>query len=130
MSATIATRCGGGQRVLVVEDHVESATSMSRLLRLFGYRVRVANDGLAAVEAAERFVPFAAFIDLTLPKLDGFQVAERLRASPLTHDALLIAMTGWVTDEHAHHAQAAGFDRQLVKPISVDALVGALASHV
>ena len=101
-AATTVTRTGGGLRVLLVEDHLESATSISRLLRLFGYHVRVETDGLAAVNAAARFAPFAALIDLTLPSLDGFGVAERLRASPVTRDALLIAMTGWATDEHRY----------------------------
>ena len=129
-AATTVTRTGGGLRVLLVEDHLESATSISRLLRLFGYRVRVETDGLAAVNAAARFAPFAALIDLTLPSLDGFGVAERLRASPVTRDALLIAMTGWATEEHQIRSHAAGFDKHLVKPISVDVLVGALAMHV
>lgn len=131
MSATtFATKSGGAQRVLLVEDHLESATSMSRLLRLFGYRVRVETDGLAAVEAAKHFAPVVAIIDLTLPTIDGFAVAERLRASPVTRDTLLVAMTGWVTEEHFRRAMIAGFDKHLVKPISVDALVEALATHV
>jgi CheY-like chemotaxis protein len=118
---------GAGQRVLLVEDHLESAASMERLLQLFGYEVRVETNGLAAVEAAPGFAPFAALIDLTLPLLDGFAVAERLRTIPETRDALLIAMTGWATDEHAQRARAAGFDLHLVKPLSVDLLVSALA---
>jgi CheY-like chemotaxis protein len=129
-AASIVTRSGGGQRVLLVEDHLASATSLSRLLRLFGYRVRVERDGLAAVSAAVRFAPFAALIDLTLPSLDGFGVAERLRSAPVTRDALLIAMTGWATEEHQTRAREAGFDKHLVKPISVDILMDALATHV
>jgi two-component system CheB/CheR fusion protein len=121
---------GAGQRVLLVEDHLESATSLERLLHLFGYEVRVETNGLAAVEAAPRFAPSAALIDLTLPLLDGFAVAERLRVLPETRDALLIAMTGWATEEHAQRARAAGFDKHLVKPLSVDVLVDALAVHV
>lgn len=126
----IAITPSSSRRVLLVEDHLESATSISRLLRLFGYRVRVETDGLAAVKAAARFAPFAALIDLTLPTLDGFEVAERLRSSPATHDALLIAMTGWATEEHSRKAREAGFDKHLIKPISVDTLVGALAAPV
>ena len=90
---------------------------------------RQQTNGLAAVEAAPSFAPFAALIDLTLPVLDGFAVAERLRAIPVTRDALLIAMTGWATDEHAQRARAAGFDKHLVKPLSADLLVSALAVH-
>lgn len=119
------------QRVLLVEDHLDSARSIDRLLRLFGYEVCVANDGLTAVECAAAFAPTAALIDITLPRLDGFEVAERLRKSPATRDTLLVAMTGWVGDEHYHRARAAGFDKHLIKPISVESLIDALSSaHV
>lgn len=117
-----------GQRVLLVEDHVDSAMSITRLLGLFGYDVHVESDGLAAIRAAEHFAPEVGLIDLSLPSLDGFGVAERLREMPATHDCLLIAMTGWATDEHAARARAAGFDKHLVKPISVDALTSALGT--
>ncbi len=115
-------------RVLLVEDHVDSARSISRLLRLFGYDVRVEVDGLAAVRAAEHFAPRAALIDLSIPSLDGFEVAQHLRAAAATHDSLLIAMTGWATEEHAARAREAGFDSHLVKPISVETLTGALSA--
>src|SRR5579883_1244461 len=115
-------------RVLLVEDHVDSARSITRLLGLFGYDVHAESDGLAAIRAAERFAPAIALIDLSLPSLDGFGVAEGLREMPVTRDCLLIAMTGWSTDEHAARARAAGFDKHLVKPISVDALMRALGA--
>ncbi len=117
---------GVGQRVLLVEDHVDSAVSIGRLLRLFGYEVHVATDGLDALRDARTFAPTAALIDLTLPTIDGFTVAERLREQRKTRDALLIAMTGWATEEHSVRAKEAGFDAHLVKPISVNALLDAL----
>jgi CheY-like chemotaxis protein len=120
---------GGGLRVLLVEDHAESAASIARLLTLFGYDVRVEYDGPAAIRLASSFAPEAALIDLTLPSMDGCVVAERLRALPETRHALLIAMTGWTTDDHAQRTRAAGFDLHLVKPLSVETLVGALTVH-
>jgi CheY-like chemotaxis protein len=117
-----------GLRILIVEDHAESAKGLQRLLRLLGHVVRVESDGLAAVRAAEAFAPTAALIDLSLPSLDGFGVAERLRTLPATRDCLLIAMTGWATEEHAQRARAAGFDVHLVKPLSVDVLTNALSA--
>ena len=119
-----------GPRVLLVEDHADSARSITRLLGLFGYDVHVESDGLEAIRAAERFEPAVALIDLSLPSLDGFGVAERLREMPVTHDCLLIAMTGWSTDEAAVRARAAGFDKHLIKPISVHALTSALGAAV
>ena len=81
-----------------------------------------------AVRAAMLFVPHAALIDLTLPGLDGFDVAMQLRALTATNDCRLIAMTGWTADEYVDRARAAGFDEHLVKPISADALLHALAA--
>ena len=116
-----------GTRVLIAEDHVDSATGIGRLLRLYGYDVTIATDGRDAVRAATRFVPQAALIDLTLPVLDGFD-ARQLRALTATRSCRLIAMTGWTADEYADRVRDAGFDEHLVKPISVDALLHALAT--
>jgi CheY-like chemotaxis protein len=115
-------------RVLLVDDHVDSAVSIGRVLRALGYEVCIAFDGLAAVERAAEFHPEASLIDLSLPLLDGFDVARRLRAMPETRDSLLIAMTGWGAEECAARTRAVGFDLHLVKPLSVDALTGALSA--
>lgn len=115
-------------RVLLVEDYPDSAISMGRLLRALGYDVRVAFDGLEAVRCATEFHPDAALIDLSLPLLDGFGVAAQLRGSSATRDIRLIAMTGWDTEETIARTRAAGFDLHLVKPLSVDALTGALTA--
>jgi len=122
-----STRGMAQHRLLLVEDHAGSAESMSRLLSQFGYEVRIARDGLAAIQTAREFAPEAALIDLSLPSLDGFQVAAQLRAMDATRDAALIAMTGWTDDDHEERARAAGFDTHLVKPITVDALIDALS---
>jgi CheY-like chemotaxis protein len=119
---------GGPIRVLLVDDYADSAISMGRLLRALGYDVRVAFDGLDAVRCATEFLPDAAFVDLSLPLLDGFGVAERLRGAKETSGVRLIAMTGWSNDESLERAIAAGFDLHLVKPVSVDSLTGALAT--
>jgi CheY-like chemotaxis protein len=74
------------------------------------------------------FVPHAALIDITLPGLDGFDVATQLRALTTTRDCRLIAMTGWTADEYVDRGRAAGFDEHLVKPISADALLHALSA--
>jgi CheY-like chemotaxis protein len=115
-------------RILIVEDHPESAHSLERLLRMFGHQVRVEYAGLAGISTAEWFRPSAALIDLTLPDLDGFEVGTRLRELPAARDCFLISMTGWATDEHAHRAVRAGFQRHLIKPLSLESLTEALAA--
>jgi CheY-like chemotaxis protein len=113
-------------RILLVDDHVESVVASGRLLRALGYDVRIALDGIQALITVATFTPDAALIDLSLPLLDGFDVARQLRRMPQTRDALLIALTGWSTEEHAQMARLAGFDLHLVKPVSSDTLNRAL----
>jgi DNA-binding response OmpR family regulator len=123
----------GGEkpRILVVEDDADSAAGLERLLTLFGYEIRVEQDGLSAVECAREFAPWAAPIDLSLPTLAGCAVARRLRACAETRDSVLIAMTGWGDDDHYVSSFQAGFDRHLIKPLSIETLMDALsATHV
>jgi two-component system CheB/CheR fusion protein len=114
------------RRVMVVDDYLDALMGAAQLLRALGYEVRGALDGLKALSCAAEFRPDVALIDLSLPGLDGFAVARRLRALPATRDTLLIAMTGWATKEHERRAHDAGFDLHLVKPVSVDVLTSAL----
>lgn len=113
-------------RVLIVDDQVDCVVSVGRLIEALGYHVCLAVDGFGALASAADFRPQAALIDLSLPQLDGFAVAERLRAMPETRDAYLIAMTGWNIDDVRAQIQAGGFDRHLVKPLSADTLTSAL----
>jgi len=122
----IAAGSGAGRRVLVVDDHVASVTSLSLVLSLLGYDVRCAFDGLEAVRCAAEFKPEITILDLSLPLLDGYAVAERLRAMDETRDTLLVAMTGWGSAAVSERVRASGFDLHLVKPVSVDRLTDAL----
>ena len=115
-------------RILIAEDDTDSAISLARLLSLFGYEIRVERDGLAAVECARDFAPWAALIDLSLPTLDGCAVARRLRGYTETRDSVLIAMTGWGDDDHYVSSFQAGFDRYLIKPLTIETLMDALSA--
>jgi CheY-like chemotaxis protein len=90
--------------------------------------VRTAYSGEAALAAAEAFKPQIVFLDIGLPGLDGFQVAERLRRSPATAPSLLVAMTGYGQKQDLDRAKAAGFDRHLVKPVELGAMQAAIAT--
>lgn len=117
---------GAGRRVLVVDDHVASVTSLSLVLSLLGYDVRCAFDGVEALRCAAEFKPEIAILDLSLPLLDGYAVAKRMRAMDATRETLLVAMTGWGSATVSEQVRASGFDLHLVKPVSVDRLTDAL----
>ncbi len=109
------------RRVLVVDDNVDSAMSLMMLLQTMGHEVGGAHDGVEALEAAERFAPDTVLLDIGLPRLNGYEVARRLRGQA-AHSYLLIALTGWGQDEDRTRARAAGFDYHLVKPVDLDQL--------
>jgi signal transduction histidine kinase/CheY-like chemotaxis protein len=104
-------------RILLVDDHEDIARSMGELLTQLGYDVRVASEGEEALQAAADFLPDAVLLDIGLPGMDGYEVARRLRQEPRFQHALLVAITGYGIEGDETAARAAGFDRQLVKPV-------------
>jgi CheY-like chemotaxis protein len=104
------------RRVLVVDDVRDSADSLAMLLKLWGHQVQVAYDGQAAVEAACEFLPEVVLLDLSLPHLNGYEVAERLRQEPGLDKAVLIALSGSSREEDRRRAAEAGIDGHLPKP--------------
>ena len=110
--AALAARLAG-HRVLVVDDNDDASESLALLLEHWGHDVRIAGDGHAALAAAAEHDPDVVLLDIGLPGLDGYAVAERLRGS----GPLLIAMTGYGQFEDAERAKDAGFAEHLVKPV-------------
>ena len=106
-----------GRRVLVADDNADSADSLAEILRLLGNDTRVARDGQQALDVAAAFRPSVALIDLGMPKLNGFDVARRLREQPWGRDITLVAVTGWGQDEDRRRSNEAGFDLHVVKPV-------------
>jgi signal transduction histidine kinase len=124
----LRARAGGGAlRVLVVDDNADAAEVLAEALRVQGHHVVAAHDGEAALELAAGLRPDAAVLDIGLPGMDGYELARRLRA--LLHPARvrLVALSGYGQDADRRASQGAGFDRHLVKPADLDALVDALA---
>lgn len=117
-------------RILVVDDNMDSADSLGMLLRLKGNQIRTAHDGLEAVEAAETFRPELVLLDIGLPKLNGYQVAQRIRQQPWSRDVILVALTGWGQDEDRRRSQEAGFDFHIVKPVELPAIEELLAKPI
>jgi CheY-like chemotaxis protein/anti-sigma regulatory factor (Ser/Thr protein kinase) len=108
---------GAARRVLVVDDMIDAAESLAHMLELQGHEVRVAYDGVAALDAADRFRPEIVFLDIGLPRVNGLEVARRLRARFGPQAMLIVATTGFGTQNDRRETTEAGFDHHLVKPI-------------
>lgn len=116
------------RRILVVDDNVDSAESMAMMLELSGHAVAMAHDGAEAVELAKEFQPDVAFLDLGMPKLDGYEAARSIREQPWGRQMLLVALTGWGQEDDKRRTREAGFDAHIVKPIDFAALEKLLAT--
>jgi signal transduction histidine kinase/ActR/RegA family two-component response regulator len=118
----------GRLRILVVDDNRDAADLVMLAMCDRGHDVEVAYDGPSAIKRAESFRPDVVFLDIGLPVLDGYDVAQHLRACAWAQSTRLVAMTGYGQEADKAKTAAAGFDAHLVKPVDVDMLVGALQS--
>ncbi|MGQ0656202.1 MAG: hybrid sensor histidine kinase/response regulator [Betaproteobacteria bacterium] len=110
----------GNRRVLIADDNVDFAETLAFALTRMGNEVRVAHDGASALAAASEFRPDIAFLDIGLPRLNGFDLARRLRTAGATAHATLVAVTGWGQDTDRQLAREAGFDEYMVKPVEME----------
>jgi CheY-like chemotaxis protein len=108
---------GHRRRVLVADDNLDSASSLSLVLQMMGNDVRVANDGFEAIAVAESFHPDAIFLDIGMPGLNGYEVCRKLRENGAAAGAVVVALTGWGQQEDRRRSQEFGFDHHLVKPV-------------
>jgi PAS domain S-box-containing protein len=114
-------------RILIVDDNVDAAASLSLLLKMLGHATAIANDGAGGLEVARVFRPDVVLLDIGLPGLNGYEVARRLRQQPGLRDAVIVAITGWGQEEDRRRGREAGFDHHLTKPVDLDSLQGILA---
>jgi CheY-like chemotaxis protein len=112
--------------VLIVEDNVDGRESLRLLLELYGYHVEVASDGIEGVEKAHEMHPDVVLIDIGLPRLNGYEVARRLR-DEFGPRVRLIACTAYSDPEVRKHALESGFDDFQLKPMDLDHIVEWLA---
>jgi CheY-like chemotaxis protein len=115
-------------RVLIVDDNRDAADSLAMLLRITGNEIRTSYDGLEALQVASDFRPEVVLLDIGLPKIDGHEVAQRLRREPWGQRICLIAVTGWSDESDRARSRAAGFDHHLVKPLDTGHLAKLLDS--
>jgi signal transduction histidine kinase len=116
------------RRILVADDNNDALESLATLLQLSGHEVYTAANGAVALESAEQNRPEVALLDIGMPKLDGYEVARRIRAQPWGQRITLVALTGWGQDSDRRRSQEAGFDSHLVKPLDLDKLTDLLAA--
>jgi PAS domain S-box-containing protein len=114
------------QRVLLVDDNRDAAHSLATLVELLGHEVRVAYDGAEALEVAAEFRPQVVLLDIGLPKMNGYDVARRIREQAWGEGVVLAAVTGWGQDHDREQAREAGFDRHLTKPVQLETVRGLL----
>ena len=110
------------RRILLVDDNVDAANALGELLRALGHEVEVAYDGPQALARAAEFRPDVALVDIGLPVMDGYELAQRLRETAGERCPRLVAVTGYGLERDRERSAQAGFSEHLVKPIELDAL--------
>jgi PAS domain S-box-containing protein len=113
----IAQRSGKTSRVLVVDDNVDAADMLVMMLQMFGHEVKAAYSGQAALETAVEYQPDFVLLDIGLPDMNGYEVAQHLRQQQRIKNVSLIAMTGYGQDSDRQRSEEAGIDLHLVKPV-------------
>ncbi|KAB8042534.1 response regulator [Janthinobacterium aquaticum] len=121
-----ASAPGAPRRVLLVDDNVDAAETLAQLLELTGYEVMLAYDGATALARAAQFQPQILLLDIGLPDMDGYAVAQALRATDGFASVTLVALTGWGSEQDRLRSSEAGFDLHLTKPVDFMALKAAL----
>jgi two-component system CheB/CheR fusion protein len=119
---------GATRRVLVVDDNVDAADSAAILLRLWGHEVQTVYDGLGVLQAVRDFRPDVILLDIGLPGMTGYEVAQQLRAQPGLESVVLAAMTGYGQDDDRRRSREAGFTHHLTKPLDPERLHALVAS--
>jgi CheY-like chemotaxis protein len=109
------------RRVLIIDDHQDTAESMAACLRVAGHRVEVAFDGLAGLEAARRFLPDVIICDIVLPSVDGYYVGRALKTDPQFAACYFVAVSGYT-----FRSQSQVFSECLPKPIASDTLLAVM----
>jgi CheY-like chemotaxis protein len=111
------------RRILVVDDVSDAAYSLAMVCELYGAEAKVARNGVEALRVAAEFRPEVVLMDITMPHMDGYEAARRIRGEEWGKAVILVALTGWGRRSDVEAAHAAGFDGHLLKPVEADALV-------
>ena len=110
-------------RVLVVDDNVDSADTLSQVLELLGYQTRTAHDGWRGGAQAAEFAPDVVLLDIGLPRMSGHEAARQIRLRERARTCCWWSLSGWGQDDDLRRSKEAGFDHHFVKPVDIDALL-------
>jgi PAS domain S-box-containing protein len=119
-------RASVARRVLVVDDNVDAAAMLAALIRQLGHEVEIVHDGSAALRAVEGYRPEVILLDIGMPGMNGFEVAQRLRELRRVPGLRIVAVTGWGKPEDRERSREAGFDMHLIKPVELSEIQQAL----
>jgi len=119
----VPPRAGRGERILLVDDNDDALATLAAALGNAGFEVATASDGPAALRVAARFGPRLGIFDLGLPVMDGYELAQRVRALGPVGQIPLIAVTGYGLDTDRARSRAAGYDEHLIKPVDLRLLI-------
>ncbi len=119
---------GRGRSILVADDNADAAESLATLLGLLGHTASIAHDGVEAFDCLATTRYEVAILDIGMPRLNGYDLARRIRQEPWGASMVLIALTGWGQSEDKRRALEAGFDRHLTKPVEIEQLARVLAA--
>jgi two-component system CheB/CheR fusion protein len=117
-----AAQPGPLRRILVVDDNVDAAESIAKILKLFGHDVRCEYDGSSALAAARDYRPEVVVLDIGLPGMDGYAVAAKLRSMDELKGVRIVAVTGYGQEKDRRRSRQAGFDQHLTKPVDPETL--------
>jgi CheY-like chemotaxis protein len=116
-----------GLRILIVDDNRPAADMLAMILESYGNELFIAYSGQQAIQLAEKHQPDVILLDLSMPVVDGYEVARTIRRQPRGQEPMLIALTGWVQERDKQKARDAGFDHHVVKPTKASDLRGILS---
>ena len=122
LDVAVAESTDNALKILLVDDSIDAVAMLSLLLRKLGHRIEIAHEGKAAQRIAQSFIPDVVLLDIGLPGMDGYQVAQALRKFPELEHTRLIALTGYGQARDREAALAAGFSQHLIKPLDFSKL--------
>jgi len=117
-------------KILYVEDHPAQRDIMAQMLELGGFEVDVASDGVEGVEKATTWLPDIILMDLRMPRMDGFEAIEKIRADEKTTNTPIIAISAWASGKHKKRALDAGANEHFTKPVDLNRLMTTINSYL